>query len=195
EVLVRLAAGRSMEGLALGVRNGRVNLNGLTVAHPTAGKPKRLVLADVAPLQGQVAIRGVTLRSLDFSGSRLDGLRFFDCSVNDCVFDECRCHDWRVWGTTFEGCTFREADLRDAALGAVSGRRRNIFRTVDFTKTDLRQTAFVAAEFIGCLFKQCNLTKVNFGGSSFTDCVFEGELREVCFNRTAFGNESLAPNE
>src|SRR5438105_14646118 len=69
EVLARLAAGRSMEGLALGVRNGRVNLNGLTVAHPTAGKPKRLGLADVAPLQGQVAIRGVTLRSLDFSGS------------------------------------------------------------------------------------------------------------------------------
>lgn len=195
EVLARLAAGRPLEGLGLGVRNGRVDLNRLTVPRPTASKPIRLPFADVATLQGLVEIHGATLRSLDFSGSCIDSLRFFDCSISDCIFDDCSCRDWRMWGTSFEGCSFRGTDLRESALGGVMDGKTNVFRKVDFAKTDLRQTAFVAAEFVGCLFKNCNLTKVNFNGSTFTDCVFEGELREVCFNRRAFGNESLKPNE
>lgn len=195
EALIRLASGRSIEGLGLGERNGRVNLNGLTVPQPTAIKPLLLAFADVVSVQGLIEIRGRVLRSMDFTGGRLDSLRFFDSSMSDCIFDECRCRDWRAWGTTFEGCRFREADLREAALGGVIGGKVNIFRNVAFIETDFRQTAFSAAQFVGCAFENCNLTKVNFGGSSFTDCVFEGELREVCFNRTAFGYESLKPNE
>lgn len=195
EVLVRLAAGRPVEGLGLGEKNGRINLNGLAVAEPVVSKPQRLAIAEVALIQEQVVIRGATWKSLDFSGSRLNGLRFFDCSIIDCIFDECQCRDWRFWGTTFESCSFKGVDFREAALGGVIERKRNTFRKVDFTGADLRQTAFVAAEFVSCLFRDSKLTKVNFGGSSFSDCIFEGQLREVCFNRTAFGNESLPPNE
>jgi pentapeptide repeat protein len=73
--------------------------------------------------------------------------------------------------------------------------RINTFQKVDFTGADLRQTAYVSAGFVSCLFKNTRLNKVNFQGSTFMDCSFEGELREVCFNRKGFGADALPPNE
>jgi Pentapeptide repeats (9 copies) len=93
-------------------------------------------------------------------------------------------------------CRFRNADLRSAGLGNVGeGRKRNRFQKVDFTEADLRQTANKSADFIECTFHDTKLTKVDFQGSVFKDCTFEGELREVQFHRTAFRSEDLPPNE
>ncbi len=80
-------------------------------------------------------------------------------------------------------------------LGGVMGGRRNTFSRVDFTDADLGQTIYVAAEFVGCTFKDSHLQKVDFQSSSFSECSFEGELNSVLFYRQGFEGEIFPPNE
>ena len=195
EVWKRLAQGKPLDGLGLGVRDGRLDLSGLLAPEPTIVRTVRTPLADVSALDGITVLNHIKWESLDFSSSRLNGLRFQNCKISNCVFDECGCRDWRLWRTTVLNSTFISADMRKSALGGVQEHWVNTFQKVDFTRTDLRQTAYVSARFNNCLFKNTRLNKVNFQGSAFTDCSFEGELREVCFNQRAFGATALPPNE
>lgn len=195
EVWKRLIKGKVLDGLGLGVKDGRLDLSGLLAPEPAIAKTVRTPLAEVSVLDGITVLNQITWESLDFSGAELNGLRFQNCNITDCVFNQCDCRDWRLWGTTVLNTTFSSADLRKSALGGVQEERMNTFQKVDFTRADLRQTAYVSARFVGCLFKNTRLNKVNFQGSVFTDCVFEGELREVCFNQRAFGASALPLNE
>jgi uncharacterized protein YjbI with pentapeptide repeats len=199
EAWYRLAQGKPVDDLKLDFRGGRIDLSGLRVAEPTPGKRFLIQIAglteEVTLLKDLTLVRGVNWSGLDFSRARLDYVRIIDSSIQDCVFDQCSFKDGGLWGTTISNSSFRGADLRGSALGPLEKRRRNVFREVDFTETDLRQTAYTSAEFVRCLFKNANLTKVDFEGSAFTDCVFEGELREVVFNRHGFEAEDLPPNK
>jgi uncharacterized protein YjbI with pentapeptide repeats len=103
--------------------------------------------------------------------------------------------DWRLWSTRISDTTFRSTDLRGSVLGAVQDGKRNGFRNVDFGTTDLRRTAYVSAEFNACTFAYTRLDKVDFQGSTFADCSFEGELREVMFYREGFRGGAYPPNE
>ncbi|HWF87928.1 MAG TPA: pentapeptide repeat-containing protein, partial [Pyrinomonadaceae bacterium] len=69
------------------------------------------------------------------------------------------------------------------------------FRLIDFTGADLRQTVYVSADMIDCLFAETNLAKVDFSGNIFKDCVFSGLINEVLFSRSAFRGERFPPNE
>lgn len=181
--------------MGLGRVDGRIDLRRLLAPEPAILKTSRTQLADVSELEEITIFKNVDWKSLDFSGSRLNSIRFHDSEISDCIFDDCECRDWRFWGMKFSNTTFRSADLRKSALGGLKEGRINRFEKVDFSGADLRQTAYVSARFADCLFKNTRLNKVNFGGSVFIDCRFEGELREVCFNRTAFRANGLEPNE
>ena len=100
-----------------------------------------------------------------------------------------------MWGTSISNTSFRAADLRRVALGGVDNGRRNSFRCVDFTKADLRQTVYVSADMVGCTFSHTKIAKVDFQGTVFVDCRFEGRLEEVQFHRHAFRGEAFPPNE
>jgi hypothetical protein len=80
-------------------------------------------------------------------------------------------------------------------LGGVDEGKYNIFSMVDFTRADLSKTIYKAASFKQCVFKYAELVSVDFQSSSFTDCSFEGELRDVLFYRHGFRGESFPPNE
>lgn len=181
EVWTRLSSGRSLEGLDLGRVDRRIDLRELVV-------PRR----DPDEI---VEIRGVHWKGLDLAKSQLESLRFHDCVIENCSFDNARCRDWRLWGSSVVETSFRGSDLREAALGGVAGERRNAFRRVDFSRADLRRTAYVSADFTDCLFAAAKLVKVDFGGSVFVDCTFVGKLEEVEFYRHAFRGEHFPPNE
>jgi len=195
EVWKRIIRGKPLDDLGLGNRDGRIDLTGLLAPKPTVIRTFQTPVANVSELGGLTILNHITWKSLDFSGSKLKGLRFHSCKIIDCVFDECDCQDWRIWGTTVSDTSFRSADLRTSALGGIENGKINEFQKIDFIRADLRQTAYVSARFVDCLFKNTRLNKVNFQGSAFTDCSFEGELEEVCFNRNAFRGEALPPNE
>jgi uncharacterized protein YjbI with pentapeptide repeats len=105
--------------------------------------------------------------------------------------------DLRVWSTSFANVSFRSADLCGAVLGGTSDNdsRRNTFHDVDFTAADMRGSIYGAAEFVRCKFNHAKLDKVDFQSSAFTDCSFEGELRDVLFYHRGFDCERFPPNE
>jgi uncharacterized protein YjbI with pentapeptide repeats len=195
EIWQRLARGELLDRAGLPKLHDRIDARNLNVPEPYAIKRERLARFDVTHLSGFTTVRGANWQSIDFSNSKLPSIRLFDCQIEDCIFDRCRLPDLRVWGTTFAKVSFRFADLRDAALGGIAGYGLNIFRDVDFTGADLRGSAHFAAQFERCKFIHTKLDKLDFQSSNFTDCVFEGELREVQFFRTGFKAEQFPPNE
>lgn len=195
QVWRRLIAGESLQGLGLGSTDGRLDLRGLRAPEAGVVRQYQVPNADVKELSNLTTLRSVEWRGLDLSGAHLESLRFHDCSIDDCSFVGSTCRDWRLWGTTISNTSFRTADLRNSVLGAVDNGRRNSFSRVDFTKTDLRGTVHKSADMVECTFSNANLSKVDFHGTVFVDCTFEGELKDVLFHRQAFRGEAYPPNE
>jgi uncharacterized protein YjbI with pentapeptide repeats len=191
----RLSQGKGLDGLPLGTRGGRIDLGGLILPDVSAIGRYRTPIADVAETNGGAVLRGCRLKGLDFTGSKLPGIRLFDCEIQDCRFDACQLEGLRVWSSRFSETSFRAASLRKAVLGGVQDGRRNIFSNVDFTEADLRQSIYKAASFEGCVFGNAKLVKIDFQTSTFSDCTFEGELREVIFCRRGFKGDSFPANE
>jgi uncharacterized protein YjbI with pentapeptide repeats len=193
----QLVHGKPLYAVGVPMTDGRLDLRNLHVPEPRAVETLRMPRMDVTVLDGITSIKGVSWQSIDFSGSQLPGLRFMDCQLRNCVFDRCGLDDLRVWRTDFSNVSFRSADLRGAVLGGTSDKdsRRNIFHDVDFTAADMRGSIYGAAEFVRCKFNHAKLVKVDFQSSAFTDCSFEGELRDVLFYRKGFDCERFPPNE
>ena len=195
EIWNRLCHGASLEDLGLPMVEGRMDLGGLQRPDPPVVRRVRTPVADVTEIQATAMFRGARWRDLDFSGSRLNALRLLGCEIENCRFDNCQMRDLRMWSTTLKASTFRRSNLRDSALGAVENGQRNRFSGVEFTHTDLRGSGFTAADFDHCLFRESHLEKIDFQTSRFSDCVFEGDLRDVIFHRRGFRGEAFPPNE
>jgi uncharacterized protein YjbI with pentapeptide repeats len=191
----RLSQGKGLDGLPLGTRDGRIDLGELDLPDVSEVRRYRTPIADVAEISGGAVIRRSRWNDLDFTGSNLNGIRLFDCEIHNCRFDACQFEDLRVWSCRFSETSFRGASLRTAVLGGVQDGRRNIFSKVDFTEADLRQSIYEAASFEGCVFKNAILVKIDFQTSTFSDCTFEGELREVMFYRRGFRGDLFPANE
>src|SRR6266850_132092 len=134
-------------------------------------------------------------QNFGFSGTKLNGIRFFDCQIRNCLFEQCQLEDWRLWSTTITECSFRWADLKRSALGGVLEGRRNFYTGVDFSEADLRQTVYQAAAFERCAYRNTKLVKIDFQTSAFSNCQFEGELNDVLFYHRGFKGEAFPPNE
>lgn len=196
EIWKTIVTGESLERIGLPVWNGRVDLRGLVVPAPErSGVAARLNAFEVTRLTGLTELRGITLRHLDFSAATLKFLRFFDCRIEDCLFDGADCEDWRLWGTTVISSSFRATKLRKSVLGGVVDGSRDVYRDVDFSAADFRQTTYESAEFTACNFACARLEKIDFRSSTFANCTFEGELREVLFYGPGSAPERFTPNE
>ena len=187
----RLQRGQSLDGLGLGTVHGRLDLRSLRVPQPVPGKalPSPLPSVKLREVSGVQKVVGRFWRGLDFSGAHLEGLAFMHCDISDCVFDRCKCQGWSIWATEFRDVSFRGADLREAMLGGVADKRQTSFVRADFDNADMRSTYYgPGPDFRACSFRSTKLHKVEFGGSRFEECIFEGELREVLF----YGTDRLA---
>ncbi len=197
DIWQRLIRGQPLGDTGAAKIDGRFDSRNLHIAEPYGLETIRTPLADVTVLGGITSVKGASWESVDFSSSRLPGLRFLDCQIRNCVFDRCRMKDLRVWRTDFADVSFRSADLRGAMLGGTSenDNRRVTFHDVDFTGADMRGTMYAAAEFLRCKFNHAKLNKIDFQSSTFTDCTFEGEVRDVLFYRWGFRGQRFPANE
>lgn len=189
ELWQRLVSGKPLDGLKLGEWEGRIDARGILFPKPQVVRRYPTKFWDVTEIVPNGVFRNVRLRDFDFSDSSLESLQFWDSEIINCRFDRCRLRNMRLSLTTFRDCSFRRADLRGSGLGiptpkGSSGYGGNIYQRVDFTETDLRDTLYIAGAFVGCIFRCANLTRINFASSTFTDCRFEGELKEVQFWRS-----------
>ena len=200
EVWDRLLQGGPLEGLSLPTKDGRIDLGGLSLPEPAVLRRWQKPFANVTQIEPIAVLRRIKWENLDFSGSKLNSLRFYESEVSNCLFEHCELKDWRLWGTSIRDCSFRGANLRDSALGAtvedgsLRG-KRNVYCGVDFTEADLRGTVYSSAIFEKCTFRNTKLVKIDFGTSTFVDCQFEGELREVIFWRNGVRKEAFPPGE
>jgi uncharacterized protein YjbI with pentapeptide repeats len=182
EIVARLVAGRSLDGLGLDEHEGRVDLRCLPVPAPRQLERFETQGWFVERLGDVMTFRGVRLARLDLSGAQLQSLRFHGASIVDCRFDGATCRDWRLWATEVTGCSFSMADLRGAAVGTWHEGRRNEWRHVDFSGADFRVRVSQAALYEVCDFTAANLTKVKFEQCSLVRCRFSGAMREVVFD-------------
>jgi uncharacterized protein YjbI with pentapeptide repeats len=206
DVLEWIARGKPISSLQYALHNGRVDLRctDLSALRGTRRFGGPLPLGDQGPSGGfaglvepcdvPLSLRGISLCDLDFSGSRLDEIRFVDCTIRNCVFDNASCSGWRMWSTSVYDSSFSSANLRRASLGGVLNGKTNRFENVCFGRADMRGTIHGSAPFIGCAFDGARLTKVDFQGSRFARCTFRGEVREVLFYNHAFKGESFPQN-
>lgn len=195
EIWDRLIQGKPLDGLALAVKDGRIELGGLELPEPSVVRRFRVQGVSMAEIDPGAVIHGAKWRNLDFTGSKLSGLRLFGCELTNCRFERCQLQDLRVWATTITECSFKGANLKKSALGGVQDGKRNIYTGVDFSDADLRETVYKAAAFERCVFRGAKLAKIDFQTSTFTDCVFEGELHDVLFYRRGFEGEAFPANE
>jgi uncharacterized protein YjbI with pentapeptide repeats len=202
----RLLGGESLDDMPLPRIDGRIDLGSLALPEPKVVQQWQTPLANVARIEPGGTFRQARWRDFDFSGSKLNSLRFYESELVNCRFDRCQLKDLRLWATTIRDCSFIRANLRESALGVATLEagplqgRRNKFVGVQFTETDLRGTVYVAAAFESCIFRNAKLVKIGFGTSTFADCQFEGELREVIFWRSdlftrGFPEDAFPPNE
>jgi hypothetical protein len=92
-------------------------------------------------------------------------------SVRRCHFTDCRFFD----------VDFEDADLRETSLGGFASSPPSEYRRTYFVATDMRETSYGYACFEDCKFVRPELDKVDFEGSRFSKCTFEGRLSEVWF--------------
>jgi uncharacterized protein YjbI with pentapeptide repeats len=195
EIWDRLIRGKPIEGLFLGTKHGRIDLNGLELPEPPVLRRFEFKDRPIAEIDPCVIIRGAKWSNLDFSGSKLKGMRLFGCAIENCRFDDCQLEGLRMWSMSIRDTSFKGADLRNAALGGVENGVRNAYIGVDFSDTDLRGTTYKAALFERCLFRNAKLVKIDFQTSAFANCCFEGELRDVLFYHRGFQGEAFPANE
>jgi uncharacterized protein YjbI with pentapeptide repeats len=195
EIWNRLIQDKSLDGLSLPSKDGRLDLNGLDLPDPLVIRRFEFKGRPVSEIEPGVVIRGAKWQNLDFSGSRLRGMRLFGCDIENCRFDDCRLEGLRMWSMSIRDTSFKGADLRNSALGGVQDGTRNVFVGIDFTDADMRGTVYKAAAFDRCLFRNSRLVKIDFQTSTFTNCRFEGELNDVLFYRRGFRGETFPANE
>lgn len=164
----RLATGDALDGLGLTKVDGRWNLGSIgPPPHPWGRK-------DDLP-----TFRRVSLRGLDFSGTRLENFRFFDSVVDDCVFDGAKLLDWRMWSTSISRSSFRNSVIEGGMGG--NDKLPNKWVSVDFSGANLRNTAHYMESYVDCDFGDAKLRRVDFEGSRHTRSRFAGLLDDCEF--------------
>lgn len=180
QVIECLLRGRSLEGLAVGVHEGRVDLRGLPASD---SHMVDYFMTErgwfVEQLGGLVEFRGRRLEGLDLSGARLEHVRFFDSELVDCRIDGAACRDWRMWNTRVLRCSFVGADMQQGALGTWHEGRRNEWLYVNLRAADLRH-----AHARGALFEDCDFSRAELEHFVFMECTlrrtrFAGLLSNV----------------
>ncbi len=195
EVWDRLFRGESLKGLTLATVNGRIDLRGMALPDATTLRSYQFKTSTVSEIAPGAIFQNAKWENLDFSNSRISSIRFFSSEIRNCLFVNCQLQDLRLWSCTVLDTSFEAANLKAAALGGIQDGKRNKYLNVDFTSTDMREIACSAAIFEKCTFRNAILAKIDFDSSMFSDCLFEGELRDVIFNRHGFNGKGLEPNE
>jgi uncharacterized protein YjbI with pentapeptide repeats len=177
KVWERLAAGGDLDGLGLPKLDGRWHVQGMQ-----------------AP--ADVELKRVVFKGVHFDRCTIRELRLHEATIEDCAFTACNLQALGIWRTTFQNTRLCDVDLRRSGLGAVDDTGgHNTFRDVELVRVDFRESGITAAEMTDCRFVDCNLRRVNFGGTRFARCTFSGLLDEVQFYAQEFGYEHLPRNE
>ena len=186
EVWRRLAGGESLRDLAIPEYEARLDLRGISVPEVTKEELPPFRNWGLHKLHGPLEFRNVHFDGIDFTGSDLAHVQFFNSKITECRFDGALCGNWGVRAADIIRTSFVDAKLRDAVLGPWYQGRGNRYQFVDFSRADMRGLISTTATYVDCNFSHARLDKIDFQSSSFIRCRFAGEVREVLFYDNAF---------
>ncbi len=132
---------------------------------------------------------GLTLSSIDFSRANLEKTVWEDCVFDNCLFDHTRFVNVRLWGCSIKNSRFESSDIRETLLGGGNAQNLGSLENVDFHDGKFSQVSFSYPAITGCHFR-CDMKVVNFHGSRFKDCSFDGVLELVAFRGRAIPNSN-----
>src|SRR5438309_5953046 len=132
--------------------------------------------------------RGLRLRKIDLSGSRIAHSLWLNCRLEDVKLDRADARLVAFSGGRLDKVSFRQTDLSGSAWG-MTGRSGPVVSECVFIESSMTQSAYSHPLFRGCLFDTL-LERVNYRGSRFEDCTFAGTLKYVWFDRTYGDNPS-----
>lgn len=121
--------------------------------------------------------KNIVFRNCDFSFSNLDHVILENCQFINCTFVSVYCRDLLDLENIFESCHFCKVDFRRASIG----NRNSKFNHCVFDTCNFMRCFFASPQFTNVEFVNCNLRELDFGGSSFENCLFEGKMSYVLF--------------
>lgn len=168
------------------VSNFRTAVQRLTGLGSAPGRT-RFVAPGTETVDGRADCRGfksegkstkkVEFRDLDFTFASFAHSRIEDSFFLNCLFVNADFSDFRDHGNRFERCKFVSVKFN----GAYIGYRGSEFLDCRFEQCKFAKTLFIRAEFTDVDFVNCRLRGIDFDASSFENCSFSGELRDVWF--------------
>ena len=179
----KLLEGSPLEGLGLEMSGQMFRVKDLKVPQPQTTSTSKLRQWVVRHQTNTQELKKGTWANVHFSKCDFSDFAFMESTVRNCVFEKCTLRAAGFWNSQISNCMFKNCDMRDVAFGgsSVLGSKCSQFENVQFVASDLRDTAHSHEAYSTCSFLNSKLEGVDFLGAIFTDCIFEGELKEVCF--------------
>lgn len=182
DIFKHLQLTKSLDGLDLKKRLGKWDLTNISVP-----KPKIINEVDYNSFPTTISkekfrFKDIELTDTDLSFSKLDYSIWENCTFNNVLFHSVSGKNVILIGCTFNNVIFENTNMMNSLLGGQVGISSGNFNRVIFLKTNLRKTYYANPKFKDCEFIDCNLKEVDFNGSRFFNCTFEGELDSVFFH-------------
>ena len=183
EVVRKLGAGADPASLDLRrLPDGYLDLRKAKFHRPaTVGKISVVDRGVALYRPGKTKLVGVRLQRVDLTGADIRESIWEDFHFEEVRMDRIKAKDTIFATGRMERVTFTRADLRGTHYGQRSRDSPHMI-DVDFVDCDLRGSTYSHPQFQRSRFSNANLTRVNFFGSRFEECVFEGLVDEVIFN-------------
>lgn len=122
-------------------------------------------------------IKKVKYVDVDFSFGSFESSRFEDSVFQDCIFKNVNFSKFTDYGNKFTNSIFVNCRFANSAIGYDG----SIFDNCVFENCNFSKSIFIRPEFTKIFFKNCKLKGLDFNGSSFEDCIFEGLLDDIWF--------------
>ena len=154
-------------------------------------KKGRTVTNDTSPfgttVDGYVDLRGLDLNSailknvkisnVDFSYSNFQSAWIENCRFENSLMKKIDFSNITEKSNSFNSVLFSESRFKKSYLGYDGSK----FNSCELTKVNFSGTSFIRPEFDNCVFSNSKLNGIDFNGSSFNECIFSGELKNVWF--------------
>lgn len=127
-------------------------------------------------------------KDIHFDGCSFAPIMFVNAGFSNCLFSDCCMPGVGFWKSEITDCMFKHCDLREVAFGGTNGKlwRPNRFSGCTFESCDLRSSSHSLEYFVGCTFRDCDLHNVDFLGSVFRSCAFEGKVEAIFRKRSPY---------
>ena len=115
----------------------------------------------------------------DFTKTNFNSSIFENTNFENCLFESSVLKGSRIfYNSNFESCIFKNITLSHTTFGSHKGTyKKCVFENCEYKGKDFNFT-----QFIDCKFIKTKFTTVNFNGSQFRNCIFEGKFKDVTFN-------------